>query len=169
MKQEEFLCMSANGKSVVFDPVGSHASTHFHDAPGLRGEVVGLIKSLVLESDLIARDYDMGRVIGNNNVVEIDDTDELVYAMRKLREDQGYVAFTKSQSSAPCTKISVHLIQLDEDTYNLYSTWVGEYESPPFPQMKIATAESIPFWSKHAFVWGSQEIIPGTETAECPW
>lgn len=169
MKQEEFLCMSANGKSVVFDPVGSHASTHFHDAPGLRGEVVGLIKSLVLESDLIARDYDMGRVIGNNNVVEIDDTDELVYAMGKLREDQGYVAFTKSRPSAPCTKISVHLIKQDDTTYSLYSAWVGEYESPPFPQMTIATDESIPFWSKHAFVWGSQEIIPGTETHKCPW
>lgn len=169
MASQEFLCKSANGKRVVFDPIHSHASTHFHDAPGLQEEVIKLISSIELDGDLVARDYDVGRIVGSSDVVEVDETDDLLYAMRRLREDQGYVLFTKSRSSEPSTKISLHLVKLDDNTYNLYSAWVGEYESPPFPQMSIATAESIPFWSKHAFVWGSQETIPGSERNDCPW
>lgn len=163
------LCISANGKRIVFDPVNSHTATHFNDAPTLRSVARGLLSKMTLEDNLIARDVDMGKVIGTSDVVEIDNSDEIVYAMRKNREDQGYVPFTKSQSSQPSTKISIYLAKKDEDTYELSSVWVGEYESPMFPQMSNATAESIPYWSKHAFVWGSQEIIPGSTLTKCPW
>lgn len=29
--------------------------------------------------------------------------------------------------------------------------------------------ETFEFWSSHALVWGSEPIVPGTETATCPW
>ena len=169
MADLELLCKSANSKQVVFDPVNSHTATHFKDAPGLKELAKELLSDMNLEGDLIAKDVDMGKIVGNSDVVEIDDTDVIVFAMRKNREDQGYVPFTKSRPSQPCSLVSIHLIKKDEDTYELSSVWIGQYESPMFPQMSNATADSIPYWSQHAFVWGSQEIIAGSERNDCPW
>lgn len=168
-KDEELLCKSANGKRVVFDPVNSHTATHFKDAPKLRELAEELLSNMSLEGDLIANDVDMGKIVGKSDVVRVDDTDEIVYAIRKSREDQGYVPFTKSRSPQPSSLISTYLVKQDAETYELSSVWIGEYESPMFPQMDNATAESIPYWSNHAFAWGSQEIIPNTELSKCPW
>lgn len=169
VKEEELLCKSANDMKVVFDPVNSHTATHFKDSPNLRTLTKELLQNLELSGELIAKDIDMQRVVGNSDVVATESTDEIIYAMRKNREDQGYVPFTKSQSSQPSNLISIYLVRKSEDTYELSSVWIGEYESPMFPQMSNATNESIPYWSKHAFVWGSQEIIPRTERPDCPW
>ncbi|MBP9826922.1 hypothetical protein KBC99_00405 [Candidatus Saccharibacteria bacterium] len=165
----EPLCKSANGKKVVYDPINSHTATHFHDAPKLRKLVIEILSKKNLEGELITGDIDMGKVVGDSDVVEVDESDEIVYAMRKNRADQGYVPFTKSRKTQPTSIVSIYLARKDDVTYELSSAWIGEYDSPMFPQMNNATDDSIPYWSKHAFVWGSQEIIPGTELTDCPW
>lgn len=165
----EHLCLSANGKRVVFEPITSHTATHFKDTPQLRNLIMGLLCSTNLEGDLVAKDIDMGKIIGNSDVVKIDQTDDVIYAMRKNRNDQGYVPFTKSRTSEPSSLISMYLTKIDSETYLLASAWIGSYELPKFPQMKDATSESIPYWTNHAFVWGSQEIIPGSVQRTCPW
>jgi hypothetical protein len=167
--QYELLCQSANGKRIIFDPTGSHTATHFDDAPGLRDLATELLAGMELNEPIIARDVDLGRTIGNTDVVQVNESDEIVYAMRKYREDQGFVPFTKSRPAEPSNFVSIYLTRCDDSTYELQSAWIGEYESPPFPQMENATAESIPYWDKHAFVWGSQETIAGTERKDCPW
>lgn len=165
----EQLCQSANGKQIVFDPINSHVATHFNDEPYLRDLVIDVLSKEELTEPVIAKDVNTGRIIGNNDLVEVDDSDILVYAIRKNREDQGYVPFTKSRTSQPSTLLSIYLVKKDNTTYELSSAWIGEFEMPPFPEMDNATRESMPFWSKHAFVWGSREIIPGTEISSCPW
>lgn len=142
---------------------------HFEDAPQLRKLVVDILNQQELEGPIVAKDVDAGKTIGNSDVVGVDDTDEVVYAIRKQREDQGYVPFTKSRAVEPSSFISFYLVEKDDTTHELLSTWIGEFESPPFPQMENATADSVPYWSKHAFVWGSQGIIPETEVSDCPW
>lgn len=161
----EELCISANGKKVIYDPINSHTATHFNDAPNLRNITIKLISNTRLSENIVAKDIDMGEIIGNSDVVDVDDTDEIIYAIRKNREDQGYVPFTKSRTSQPTSYISIHLVKLDSLTYKLSSVWFGNYDSPPFPQMENATDDSIHYWSKHAFVWGNQEIISGSETS----
>lgn len=165
----KYLCISANGKKVVYDPDNSHTSTHFNDAPELKILVVELLSKKMLEGDSVAEDVDMGRIIGNSDVVEVNDTDDIVYAMRVKREDQGFVPFVKNRKPQPTSKISIYLLQIDEDTYELSSAWIGEYESPMFPQMENATTESVPYWEKHAFIWVSQEIVEGSVRKDCPW
>lgn len=170
MKQnDELLCKSANGKQIVYDPINSHAATHFQDNPMLKKLVIEVLSKKHLEGDLIAEDIDMGRPIGNTDVVEVDKTDKIIYAKRVMREDQGYVPFTKSRTTQPSSFISVYLVYKVDDIYELSSAWIGEFESPVFPQMETATSESIPYWTNHAFVWGSQGIIPGSERTDCPW
>lgn len=109
----------------------------------------------------------MKRVIGLTDGVEIDETDELIYAKRKNRDT--YTVFTKSRQPQPSRFVSVVLKRQVERTFELLSTWVGKYDSPPFPGDKNATPESIPYWSTHALVWGNQEVQSGTETTICPW
>ena len=69
MQKFEFLCKSANDKKIVFDPINSHTATHFNDAPKLRSLAEELFSNITLEEDLIAKDFDMGRIIGDSDVV----------------------------------------------------------------------------------------------------
>jgi hypothetical protein len=169
MASGTFLCQSANGKRVVFDPVHSHTATHFADAPQLRDLAIEALEKRALTAPIEAVEMDMGRVVGTMDVVDVTSADTLVYAMRSQREDQGWVPFTRYHKAKPCSLVSLYLKNIGDDTYELASAWIGEFDSPPFPQMAEATSESIPYWHTHAFVWGSQQIIPGTERPDCPW
>jgi dipeptidase E len=55
--------------------------------------------------------------------------------------------------------------------YILASAWIGVFnkDNVPFPQSSRATERSVVFWKTRAFVYGSQEIIEGTETTAAPW
>lgn len=165
----KYLCTSANGKRIVFDPVNSHTASHFHDSPSLRNLVLAVLSKITLKGRIIGRDVDMGRVVGKSDVVEVDSRDKIVYAMRKNHAEQGYVPFVKTKTSQPSNFISIYLAAKDDSTYELSSAWIGEFDSPNFPQMQNAEADSIPYWRAHAFVWGSQEVIPGSEISYCPW
>lgn len=169
MENKTFLCRSANGKDIFFDAASSHTATHFKDAPTLRGLATGILHGTSLTKPIEAMAIDMGKDIGVTDVVMIDSTDEVVYAMRVAREDQGWVPFTKSRAAQPCRIVSLYLTQNGEQSYELASTWIGPLDSPPFPQMAEATDESVPYWQTHAFVWGSQGIIPDSERSDCPW
>jgi hypothetical protein len=155
--------------SVFFDAEHSHTATHFHDAPPLRDLAIEILTQRTLTEPVEAMEVDLGRTVGVTDVVEVDATDTLVYAMRVLREDQGWVPFTRTRSPQPCSVVSLHLAKRDSSSYELISAWIGALASPPFPQMLEATPESIPYWHAHAFVWGSQRIIPGSEQSSCPW
>lgn len=167
--RETFLATSANGKRIYYDDTDSHTATHFEDTPQLRELTARVLATKVLEGASVTYDEDMGEPIGLCQVVATDSSDEIVYAMRKNRRDQGYVPFTKSRPAEPSTHLSMFLAEKSQTDYELLSAWIGELESPPFPNMANATPESIPYWSKWAFVWGSQEIIPGSETTDYPW
>ncbi|CAN5674778.1 hypothetical protein BH23PAT1_BH23PAT1_4380 [soil metagenome] len=168
-QSKEYLCVSANGNHVFFDPAMSHAATHFDDTPQLRGLVVGILEQQQLEGSEMSLDIDTGKPVGTSDVVEVDETDVIVYAMRKNRVEQGRVPFTKTRAAQPSSRVSIHLLKQDDSEYDLTSAWIGSFDSPPFPEDPQATAESKPYWSKHAFMWGSQEVISGTELSCCPW
>lgn len=166
----EFLCNSANGKKVFFDNVDSHASTHLEDTPQLKNLVTEVISNMDLGEQEIATHVDMGRVIGVCDVVDTDEKDEIIYGVRKNRKEDGLVPFTKTRKARPCSSVAIHLMLKPDNSYELLSTWIGEFgNDEPFPQSPDATSRSIDFWSKRAFVYGSQEIVLGTETSFRPW
>ena len=169
MVTKSFLCTSQNGKRVYYEPLDSHASTHFADTPGLKELVIELLENKNIEGERLGFDVDMGRIVGTTDVVEVDDTDELVYAVRTKRFEQGLVPWVKSRPAQPCPFVSVALCSEPDGSYTLLSAWVGTWEDTPFPQEPHAPPESKDYWSKYAFVWGSQPIEPGTETSIRPW
>ncbi|MEJ0072564.1 MAG: hypothetical protein WDN27_00485 [Candidatus Saccharibacteria bacterium] len=169
MPTREFLCNSHNGKQVYYDPVHSNAATHFSDTPQLKALVIEVLENRDITRDTLQFDLDMGRIIGTTDVVETDKTDDIVYVLRKNRKKQGYVPFTKSRGAEESSYISISLVDEYGGTYSLSSAWIGAWDDPPFPQEPHATSDSKTYWGKHAFVWGSQEIIAGTETTKQPW
>jgi hypothetical protein len=169
MKNKELLCVSRNGKKVYWDSVNSHAVTHFADTPNLKKLVIEILENRDLDFTNLEFDLDVKRIIGTTDVTVVNDADEIIYAIRKNRKDQGYVPFTKSRKAQNSSYISIALVLNDDNSYNLSSAWIGKWDDPPFPQQTHATAESKDYWNTHAFVWGSQEIESGTETKVRPW
>lgn len=55
-----------------------------------------------------------------------------------------------------------------DSNYYLYTAFIGK-STPSFPGGDSNPEQSKVFWSNHALVWGTQEIIPNTETSVCPW
>ena len=165
----QLLTKSKNGIAVWYDPINSHAATHFDDTPQLKDLVAEVLVNKILEDDRVDFDFDMQRIVGTTDVVMIGNSDEIVYAVRKNRNDDEYVPFTKSRADEPSSYVSISMIKQQGNGYELLSAWIGTLVDPPFPGTANETLESKPYWSKYAFVWGSQEIKPGTETKICPW
>ncbi|MFI5270940.1 MAG: AAA family ATPase [Candidatus Saccharimonadales bacterium] len=165
------LCQSKNGVAVFYDPVYSHTATHLEDTPRLKSLVTEAIGNMNLEEDNVATHVDMGRIVGTCDVVDVDNSDEIVYGVRKNRETDGSVPFTKSREGDHCPYVAVHLIGRSNGSYLLLSTWIGTFgdDDEPFPNASNATERSMDFWNKHAFVYGSQEIVKETETTDRPW
>lgn len=165
MTNKELLCVSKNGLSIYFDPVGSHAATHFHDAANLKALVIEYLSGAVLVSDKEYLEHDFGTVIGKSDLIETADGDEIIYAKRLNRDN--YSRFILNKPSNDSSVVTIVLYK-EGDGYVLYSAYIGR-RVPSFPTAPTATNESVPFWKKHALAWGTQEIQPGTETKEWPW
>lgn len=164
--QKEYLGKTKNGYDVHVDLETSHAATHIQDTPGLLDLVKDALRRLEPIEDYQEFELDQGHVVGKTDLVETSEHDGIFYAKRRNRDT--YTRFVRNKDPVPTQYITICLKKMDNTTYDLYSAWIGP-NPPSSPGNTMATPESIPFWQKHALVWGTQEIIPGTETAECPW
>lgn len=160
------LGVSRNGCEVSVDFEASHAATHFHDTPKLLDAVRRIIPNLILEDELIRIDVDTGIIIGNTDLVETEEGDEIVYALRPNRTQ--YSRFVKHKRASPSSWVTLDLRKIGDSEYELYTAFVGRL-TPSFPGGDYLPEQSREFWATHALVWGSQEIVPHTETTVCPW
>lgn len=165
----ELLCVSKNGIKIYWDPINSHASTHFADTSNLRELVIEVLEGKELKAENLEFEIDMGRVVGTCDVIEVDDSDDVVYAFRKNRKEQGYVPFVKSRKAKSDSYVSIAIEKLPDGKYILSSAWIGKWDDPPFPQQSRATKESVSYWNSHAFIWGSQEIVDNSVVTKKPW
>jgi len=165
MLNKELLCVSKNGLNVYYDPVGSHAATHFHDTLNLKLLVVGLIEVTTLSKDMEYIQHDFGHTIGKTDLLETTDQDTVVYAKRMNRDN--YSRFIMNRGPVDSSILTIILYKHDS-FYMLKSAYIG-IKVPSFPTAPTASNESVPFWMKHALAWGTQAIQPGTETDKWPW
>jgi hypothetical protein len=108
------------------------------------------------------------QVVGETVCVVTNDKDEIVFAQRPRRA--GLTRFVKNRASEPCRSLCVILKKADDrvNTYVLITAFIGVCPQPE-PWDRNATEESVEFWSNHALIWGSEEVIPSTETSVCSW
>ncbi|HEY8998702.1 MAG TPA: hypothetical protein VIM53_00070 [Candidatus Saccharimonadales bacterium] len=167
MNDLTFIAKSKNGLDVFFDAEGSHAATHFRDAPQLLNLVQEILARTVFEDDVVEFDTDMGRIVGTSDLVTVEPNDELVFAKRLNRDV--FTSFNKSKKPQPSSTVSVAFEKQHNGSYVLHSAWIGPISSPAFPGDPNETPESKPYWLSHALAWGTQEVQSGTETSVCPW
>lgn len=154
----------ATGEPVHDRPHESHFATHADanpELPALVAEALGQVHS----GGFIATAVDLGREVGRSICVPADASEDIVFARRPNRH--GLTRFVRGKQPVPTSSVSV-VARPREDWYELLTAWVGAL-APPEPWDRNATAESAEFWSRHALVWGAEEVIPGTETSARPW
>lgn len=164
--QKEYLGKTKNNIDVYFDKEFSHAVTHFADHPKLVDSVKKIIPTIEIIGDVFRVDRDIGEEVGTIDLVETDEQDEVVYAKRPLRDV--YSRFVKNKTSRPTSWVTIDLRKSGDNEYSLHTAFTGRL-TPSFPGGDYLPDQSKQFWSTHALVWGSQEIVPGSETVECPW
>lgn len=167
MNELTYLVTTANNKDILYDPVSSHAATHFADTPQLKSLAKEILSQSLLEGRTLLFEHDMGRIVGNTDLVTNGVGDEIVFAKRKNRNT--FTSFNKSKTSQPCSLVTLALESINENQYELVSAWVGTVQSPPFPGDKAEKPESKDYWLSHSLAWGTQEIQEGSETPDCPW
>ncbi|MHB9858485.1 hypothetical protein [Streptomyces sp. YIM S03343] len=161
----EVLATSADGVRVHYAPVGSHAATHFADTPQLAALTREALARLTVSDGPTVVSVMFDRVVGEQDLVPTDATDDIVYA-RRLNRDT-YSRFTRSRRPVPSHTVSL-VLGTSGGVVLLASSWIGP-ASPPFPGDPYETPDSRPYWYRHALAWGRQEVDVGSITQECPW
>lgn len=152
----------------VYDRADSHVHTEYE---GIWKLITELLPTIISPQDVDHFHYshDFGYVIGESICVHTDDNDEIVYAQRPHRD--GKTCFIKNRPLRPTSVLTIVFkrdIYSPVEQYILITAYMGE-KAPPEPWDALATIDSIPFWNTHALVWGSVQVIEGTETLDCPW
>jgi len=160
------LGITMDGNTVSVDLNTSHAGTHFEHNPKLSDAVKKVIPTLTLNKDIVRIDADAGTQVGFTDLVETEEGDKIIYALRPRRTR--YSRFVKNKKPAPSNWMTLDFRKVGEKEYDLYTAFVGKL-TPSFPGGDYLPEQSKEFWSNHALVWGGQEIVPGTETSTCPW
>ena len=154
-----------NNASVHVDLIGSEAGRRISREPHLLSLVSEMIQGVQLKKDTINLEYDMGRPIGYDLVVETEGTDNIFYA--KLIRDPLYTRFKKNGDPLTTQYLSLHLRQ-GQDGYDLFDVRIGRI-TPPRPGAPEETPESRIYWGNHAFVFENQPIQSNTTTKDCPY
>jgi len=159
-RNTQLLGFTANAVPVIDRP-----NSHRHLARPLLQEA--LLNLEIQPHDFAKVAIPMGRVVGECTCVETGPGDEIVYARRPNR--LGLTRFVKNRMPAPCSSVLVILKPTQEfDAMVLITAFVGTAAEPE-PWDRIATEQAWEYWTNHALLWGTEPIVPGTETSVCPW
>ena len=135
-----------------------------------RPHLIHLIKEVLTVMDLkgarIVIERDMGRTIGNTDIVATSEKDTIYYAQPLKTE--AYWRFAKNRYPQPSNKLTIILERDADGNYEVSDTWIGP-SVPPFPGDEHATAASKQYWETHALAQDTQSIQSKTITADCPY
>jgi hypothetical protein len=140
-------------------------------------DVLPLLQEVLKKIDTGARSFlvgevAMGRSVGTTSCVLTSGEDEIVFATRVGRD--GPTRFVKQRALENCSYVTVVLKKdFRAECYVVITAFVGrKAEREPWDR-NIRSAEELNaskrFWSTHALVWGSQEVISGTVTTQRSW
>ncbi len=160
------IAESHNGHSVYVDLINSSAGQYLSRQP----YVINLIKEALLLAKLsgsqVIIEHDMGRIIGNTDIVPTSEKDTIFYA--QPHKKAVFSRYVKNRSMSPSPKLTIHLEKNSDGNYEIMNTWIGP-SSPPFPGDEQATEISRQYWESHALVADEQKIQAKTITKLCPY
>ena len=157
---------SRNGRQVYVSIINSAAGRYFARQPHLVGIAKTVVEMLNLTGSELSITQDIGRNIGNTNIVTTDDKDTIFYA-RLLKKSQT-LRFVKNRSMELSSELSITLLEDSEGNYELIDAWIGP-ACPPFPDASNAHADSKTYWLSHALTAESEHVDPHSMTRVCPY
>lgn len=164
----QLLGITKNGYNVYFTEESSHAKTHFAHHPKLLRAVKNALPEITAGEASVRVQMDTGEIVGTRDLIETVPEDTIVYALREKRTT--YSRFVKNKQPVNSSQIVIDIRKSSPSSknYYLYTAYVGIL-TPSFPGGDYLPEQSLKFWSNHALIWGTQEVIPETITSHCPW
>jgi hypothetical protein len=177
--RRKYVETTANNRVVSVDVEKSHAATHLEEQAkfSLWELSKEALRKVSVTEDDVAIQVDMGRVVGEMDLVETDPLEPRIYGRRRnrnsyipfvVRDERSMTSFVvvilkklaleRLHAESPEPKLlDPELLKLPQ--HDLFSTYVGE-TTPGLPggDPKYITDESISFWMSHALILGSQVI-----------
>ncbi|HJQ08745.1 MAG TPA: hypothetical protein VJ836_04675 [Candidatus Saccharimonadales bacterium] len=158
---------SQNGIAIYVDLIHSDAAKHISRQPYLLGLAGEALRQTTLQGPEAILEYNMGRTIGYNFVVNTKATDNIFYA--QLVREKTYTRFVKNGQPDSTQYLTLILRRNEDDnTYELHDAWIGHL-CPPQPGSTNETSESRQYWANHAFVLDNQPLQMRTVTRVCPY
>lgn len=154
------------GYEVYINLINSSAGIYVSRRP----QIINLIKEVLTPMDLTSSPmqimHNMGRVIGNSDIVETTEKDTIYYALPFKKKVYG--RYAKNRNPSPSSELTIILGKDTEGNYEVHDTWVGPY-TPPFPGDEHMTAKSKPFWETHALAQDEHAVQSKSITKDCPY
>lgn len=160
------IAKTLNGREVYVNFIKSAAGKYLNQQPYLVKLIQGLLELKELEKLEELIEHDMGRVIGNTEIVKTNEKDVIFYAQRN--KTSVYSRYVKNRPPAPSSVLTVVLIQDEDGNYEISDTWIGNF-CPPFPGDEKATKKSKSFWDEHALIMDLQGVQSKSITKVCPY
>ncbi len=154
------------GKQVYVNLITSSAGQYLSRQPYVLNLIKEVLASKKLKGPQLSIEHDMGRVIGNTDIVETSEKDTIFYALPS--KQKVFSRFAKNRYPSPSRQLTIILDKDTDNNYEVKDTWIGPC-SPPFPGHENATAVSKTYWETHALVQDTQAVQSKTITKICPY
>lgn len=155
-----------DGSEVYVNMITSAAGAYFGKLPYVLNLVEEVLKTSKVHGTHIQLEHEMGRIIGNTDIIETADTDTIYYAqpLKKVV----YSRFAKNRYPMPSSKLTIILDKDSDGNFEVTNTWIGPC-SPPFPGDATETKTSKQYWETHALAHDAERIQSKTITKVCPY
>lgn len=160
------IAYSSRGYEVYVNLITSAAGQYLSHQPYIINLIKEALATAKLSGSHIALEHDMGRVIGNTDIIETTEKDTIFYALPYKKNV--FSRYVKNRYLTPSHILTIILKQDDEGNYEITNTWIGPC-SPPFPGDKDATDLSKVYWQTHALVQDAHIVQSKTITKVCPY
>lgn len=163
---EHLIGESANGMAVWINLMKPPVSTTVSRNPHLLNLIKEIIARSTLDKKRLAVSCDMQRTVGYADIVASKDGDTIFYAREP--KAKAYTRFVKNRHTDQTTIVSMRLELVGPDRYMVSQVQLGA-ASPPLPGAAGQTAQSLPYWLKHAVVYNGQALQASSLTKDCPY
>lgn len=157
---------STGSYEVYVNLIKSLAGQYLSRQPYVINLVKEVLTSARLKGQVVTLEHDMGRVIGNTDIIETTEKDTIFYAQPV--KTSVFSRYAKNRYPTPSQKLTIQLARDEDGHYEILDTWIGP-SSPPFPGDENEADNSKIYWETHALVQNSQLVQSRTITKVCPY
>ncbi len=154
------------GYEVYVNLIASSAGHYLSRQPYVINLIREVLLPMTLEGNKVTVERDMGRVIGNTDIIDTTEKDTIFYA--QVQKENVYSRFARNRYPSPSQVLTIIMEKDAEGHYEVLKTWIGPH-TPPFPGDTKETVKSKTYWLTHAFAQDAYAVQSRTITKECPY